>query len=95
MLSIGEFSKLSGISKKALIWYDNIGLLKPDFTDSENGYRYYKKESIGKVLDLHFWKSMDFTINEISNISTNIINKNEKNNFPASQVGGIKNAKKS
>lgn len=29
MYSIGQFSHLTGITTKALIWYDKIGVLKP------------------------------------------------------------------
>ena len=39
-LTTGEFSKLAGLNKKTLIYYDEIDLFKPEFV-SENGYRYY------------------------------------------------------
>lgn len=39
-LTISEFSKISEISRKTLIFYDNIGLFSPEYTAS-NGYRYY------------------------------------------------------
>ncbi len=41
MLRIGEFSKLSRVTVKALRWYDEAGLLAPDEVDEETGYRYY------------------------------------------------------
>lgn len=45
-LKISEFSKLSGISRKLLIFYDNQGLLQPYFIDEKNGYRYYSYRQI-------------------------------------------------
>jgi Predicted transcriptional regulators len=39
-LSIGDFAKLSGISRKNLIYYDTIGVFSPEIT-LENGYRFY------------------------------------------------------
>lgn len=39
-LSIGQFAKASGISRKNLIYYDSIGLFSPEIT-LDNGYRYY------------------------------------------------------
>ena len=78
MLSIGDFSKLTGLSQKTLIWYDNIGLLKPDFVNQENGYRFYNVKSIEKVLDIQFWQSMEFTINEIKNLSDELIDEKIK-----------------
>lgn len=37
---ISEFAYLSGIPRKTLIFYDQIGLLRPEYT-TENGYRHY------------------------------------------------------
>ena len=38
---IGEVSKITGISKDTLHFYNKIGLLTPDYTDKKNQYRYY------------------------------------------------------
>ncbi len=38
--SIQELSRLSGVTTRALRWYDQIGLLKPSRV-AESGYRYY------------------------------------------------------
>lgn len=41
LLSIGDFSKVTGVGIKALRYYDEIGILTPAFIDSNSGYRYY------------------------------------------------------
>jgi DNA-binding transcriptional MerR regulator len=41
LVSIGEFSRLSRLSPKALRLYDDLGLLVPDHVDSATGYRWY------------------------------------------------------
>ncbi len=41
LLSIGEFSKITGVGIKALRYYDEIGILPPAWIDPESGYRYY------------------------------------------------------
>ncbi|GGA72873.1 MerR family transcriptional regulator [Pseudoclavibacter endophyticus] len=41
-LSIGEFSRLTWLSPKALRLYERRGLLLPDFVDEYTGYRYYR-----------------------------------------------------
>lgn len=46
----GELAKTCGVSKHTLFHYDDIGLLKPDFIDS-NGYRYYSIQQ-GYTLDI-------------------------------------------
>ncbi len=42
MLRIGEFSKLSLTTVKALRFYEKEGLLVPASTDPQTGYRYYE-----------------------------------------------------
>jgi MerR family transcriptional regulator, activator of bmr gene len=44
LFSIGETSRIKGITRKALRFYDKIGLLKPSFMNPANGYRYYSME---------------------------------------------------
>lgn len=41
-LSIGEFSRLTWLSPKALRLYERRGLLLPDLVDDYTGYRYYR-----------------------------------------------------
>ena len=41
LLSIGDFSKVTGVGIKALRYYDEIGILTPAFIDSNSGYRKY------------------------------------------------------
>lgn len=42
LLSIGEFSKISGVSIKSLRYYDRLGVLRPAYVNEDNGYRYYR-----------------------------------------------------
>ena len=44
LFSIGEVSKIKGVTKKALRFYERIGLLKPYYVDPLNRYRYYTVE---------------------------------------------------
>ena len=41
MFRIGEFSKIAQVSGRLLRYYDEIGLLSPEFTDPQTSYRYY------------------------------------------------------
>lgn len=40
LYTIGQFAKLTGVNKRTLHYYDEIGLFSPAFKE-ENGYRYY------------------------------------------------------
>src|SRR5512138_193567 len=44
LFSIGEVSKIKGVTKKALRFYERIGLLKPHYINPFNRYRYYSIE---------------------------------------------------
>lgn len=46
LLSIGEFSQLTGASIKALHYYEKIQILKPAWIDRNSNYRYYSLEQI-------------------------------------------------
>ncbi len=45
-LSIGEVSKIMSVSHTSLRYYDEIGILKPAYTNQDTGYRYYAKNQI-------------------------------------------------
>jgi len=68
MLRIGEFSKLCRVTVKALRYYDELGLLKPDYIDDENGYRYYKPDKLRKVSEIVRFKDMGFSLEQISHL---------------------------
>lgn len=63
-LTISEFSKLSEVSRKALIFYDNTGLFSPEYT-GENGYRYYSHEQIYTISVINTLKELGMPLNKI------------------------------
>ncbi|WP_106767068.1 MerR family transcriptional regulator [Paenibacillus faecalis] len=65
MLSIGEFSKICGVSTKTLRYYDEIGLIHPDEINPENGYRYYSISQLKTLLVINRLKSYLFSLEEI------------------------------
>ncbi len=62
--SIGDVSQLCNISKKALRYYDKIGLICPKRQDYNN-YRYYTHESLLAVPVIKYYKQMGFTLDEM------------------------------
>lgn len=67
-MSVKDFSVYSGVSVRTLHYYDEINLLKPDFIDTENGYRYYSERAAERMLEIHFLKELDFSLKEIAAI---------------------------
>lgn len=45
-MSIGKISKLKNVSIKSLRYYDQIGILKPAFVNTETNYRYYTEDQL-------------------------------------------------
>ncbi|MGE8203587.1 MerR family transcriptional regulator [Heyndrickxia sp. NPDC080065] len=62
--SIGEFSKLTGITQRALRYYDEKNLLKPSKI-SETGRRYYEEKDMIPLQQIISLKYLGFTLEEI------------------------------
>ncbi|MGL5175870.1 MAG: flavocytochrome c [Cetobacterium sp.] len=65
--SIGEISKITGLSNKTLRYYDENSILKPDYVDKSNGYRYYSEYQILKLKNIITLKDNRFSLEEIKN----------------------------
>ena len=63
-LTISEFSKISEVSRKALIFYDHAGLFSPEYT-GENGYRYYSHKQIYILSVINILKELGMPLNKI------------------------------
>ncbi|MFV0422504.1 MerR family transcriptional regulator [Oleidesulfovibrio sp.] len=62
--SIGDVSQICNISKKALRYYDKIGLITSQRQDYNN-YRYYTQESLLAVPVIKYYKQMGFKLEEM------------------------------
>lgn len=65
MLKIGTFSKLSRISVRMLRYYDDQGLLQPESTDPDSGYRYYSESQLVTANRISAFRDMGFGLAEI------------------------------
>jgi len=68
LYSIGEVSKICNISKKALRFYDEIGIISPYEVSSTNHYRYYSKKSLLDLTVLKYYKQMGFKLEEMRDL---------------------------
>lgn len=71
MYKIGEFSKLVNLSIKTLRYYDEIGLLKPDYKDEFSGYRYYTSTQTSIINKIKLLQEASFKLSEIKDIIDN------------------------
>lgn len=70
LFTIGQFAKLHEINKKTLMWYDEIGLLKPAVI-KENGYRYYTYYQSSLLETILSLRELNVSIPEIQNFLKN------------------------
>lgn len=68
MIKIGDFSRLSHVSVKALRLYDELGLLKPVQVDAFTSYRYYALEQLPRLNRIIALKELGFTLEQIINL---------------------------
>lgn len=61
----GSFAKLLNVPKHLLIYYDRIGLFKPEIIDSKNNYRYYSQSQFYLFQVIRFLKDLGMPLQEI------------------------------
>jgi DNA-binding transcriptional MerR regulator len=66
MYSIGEFSKVTGLTVKTLRFYQEQGLLKPTCVEGLTGYRYYDANLIERARVIVKLRDLEFSIAEIA-----------------------------
>lgn len=66
MFRIGEFSKIAQVSGRLLRYYDEIGLLTPEVTDSETGYRYYSARQLPQLNRILVLKELGLSLEQIA-----------------------------
>lgn len=70
MKTVKEVSALSGISIRALRYYDEIGLLKPTQVTAA-GYRLYDNKALEKLQEIMFFRELEIPLTEIKDIVWN------------------------
>lgn len=71
VFSIGEVSKLFHISVSSLRHYENIGLLHPEYTSPDTGYRYYGTEQFEVLNTIRYLRALDMPLAEIEDFLKN------------------------
>lgn len=66
MFRIGQLASIYGISGKTLRYYDELGLLKPQYVDEVTGYRYYTSSQIPVLNEIFLLKEMGLSLKEIA-----------------------------
>jgi DNA-binding transcriptional MerR regulator len=63
--TVKKIAQLAGVSVRTLHYYDELGLLSPEYR-RENGYRYYGEKSAARLQQIMFFRELGFKLDEIS-----------------------------
>lgn len=66
LFTIGEIAELFGVNIRTLRYYDEIGLLRPEITDPENGYRYYSTKQFERLNSIRYLRALGVSLKKIS-----------------------------
>ena len=67
MRTVGELSRLAGVTVRTLHHYDEIGLLRPSGR-SDAGYRLYSYEDLARLQEILVWRQLGFSLPEIQQL---------------------------
>ncbi|MEU6019137.1 MerR family transcriptional regulator [Streptomyces sp. NPDC047515] len=65
MFTIGDFARYGRVSARMLRHYDAIGLLHPDRTDPDTGYRFYGAAQLARLNRIIALKDLGFTLQQV------------------------------
>ena len=68
MYKIGDFSKMSKTTVKALRYYEKEGLLKPAFIDRDTSYRYYESSQLVDISKIISLRQIGLSIKDIKKV---------------------------
>lgn len=69
MMTVNEVSRLTGVSIRALHYYDQIGLL-PATGHTDSGYRLYDDTALAALQQILLFREMEFPLKDIRQIMT-------------------------
>lgn len=74
LFRIGEVAKIMGVTRKALLVYEEMGLLKPAVRDEESGFRYYTADNMTQICSIRSLQSLGLSLKEIADYYYNTEN---------------------
>ena len=70
MMTVNEVSQLTGVSIRALHYYDQIGLL-PAAGHTDSGYRLYDDTALERLQQILLFRELEFSLKDIQRILSN------------------------
>lgn len=71
LFRIGEVSNMFHVSVSTLRFYENSGLLNPEYISPQSGYRYYSAEQFEILNTIRYLRAIDMPLSDIRNFLEN------------------------
>ena len=65
LFSIGEVARSLGVTRRAVLYYEEYGLIRPDVKDGPTGNRYYTIDTFVKIRTIRIFQNLGLSLNEI------------------------------
>lgn len=65
LFKVGGVTKIMGITRKALLVYEDMGLLIPAVKDEDSGYRYYSADNMIQIRSIRSLQSLGLSLKEV------------------------------
>ena len=66
LFQIGEVTKILGVTRKALLVYEDMGLLTPAVKDEDSGFRYYTADNMTQIRSIRSLQSLGLSLKEVA-----------------------------
>lgn len=66
LFRIGEVTKILGVTRKALLLYEEMGLLTPAVKDESSGFRYYTADNLTQIRSIRSLQSIGLSLKEVA-----------------------------
>ena len=74
LFRMGEITKILGVTRKALLVYENMGLLTPAYKNEASGYRYYTADNMTQIRAIRSLQAVGLSLLEIEDYYYNTEN---------------------
>ena len=78
LFQMGEVTRALGITRRMLINYEDLGLVKPAFKDGNRGFRYYSADNIVHIRLIRTLQNLGLSLTEIRNYFDDTTHLNEQ-----------------
>lgn len=65
LFSIGEVARALNITRRAILYYEEFGLIRPDVKDGATGNRYYTIDTFVKLLTIRILQNLGLSLSDV------------------------------